>query len=926
MKILRFFCLIVCTLILYNPLWSQDSTKRIIKQEYSGLSTFSFFNKLEANYNLRFFYNTEEIPNITISITEPEELINILTENFSEYNITVSRQSNNYFLLKDIKLQTSINEQLFEKRKITEKSQKTVSEKGDESSFIKTYNEYIDKTIVIGSKEDTKNNRKYTLKGRIISKEEKNPIPQVILEIEELKEYTITDASGEYSFKLKQGDYTLRISKMGNYKKNYKIQVLSDGKLDIELKRKTFMIDEAVVFAEKNHNVQSTRMGFEKLDPVAAKKMPVIMGEKDIVNVALLLPGVQSVSELSAGFNIRGSPADQNLFHVDDIPIYNVSHLYGLYSSFSSDAIEDFSLYKSNIPIKYGGRLSSLFEVSVKEGNTKEFSARGGITPISGNIMVEGPIKKDKSSYLISARKTYSDWILNKIKNKEIKNSSASFSDALIKLFYHPDSLNKFSLVTYGSRDHSDLAMGFRNRYSNMGASFKWSHYFSDDYWVKFDLIHSQYSFREENKKVPYKASKHSFEINHSEFRVDFNNKIGPLHTLGYGLNSTFYFLKNGDVLPLYESSDITPVDMNSEQALKNSIFAEDKWELTPKLTIKGGVRATLYSYIGPNKIYEYKQEAPREQINIIDSTSYEKNSFIKNYPRMDYRLTAKYSFSDDISLKTSYNKLHQYLFMLTNTLSISPTDKWKLTDPHVKPMEGHQFSAGFYKNFGNKAELSIESYYKNVNNLVEYKEGTKFLRNNKPETAIIQGKLDAYGIELMLKKKTGDLTGWINYTYSNTSVKAINKSRGVFQNRGLSYPANYDKPHAANLNISYDLTRRINISANAVYSTGKPMTYPSSIYYQDGIEIVNYSKRNEYRFRDYFRIDLSLNIEGNLKKDKFAHGSWSFSVYNLTGRNNPYSLYFNNDEGSIEGYTISILGAVIPSIKYNLKLGNYED
>lgn len=926
MKFLRLVQIVFFILFSVNG-YTQQETPIIPDGNLAGLKTCEFIEQIEGRYNIRIFFLFEELPEKEIRFSKDSvTLKEVFEDNFNSLNLRVTIQGSNYFLTKSGNFRTTLSDHFFKGKEPVSPGESPIIPDEEKDSYIKTYKDFIQKTTIIGSNENANGRDSYILKGKVISQEETEPIPQATLEIIELNKYITTNISGGYSLRLPAGTYTLAVTSMGTYEKKYKIKVLSDGELTIKLKRKNFMLEEAVVTATRNHNVKSTVMGFERIDPMAMKKIPVVMGEQDIAKVALLLPGVQTISEVSTGFNVRGSPADQNMFYIDNLPVYNVSHLFGMYSSFNSDAIGDFSLYKSNIPIEFGGHLSSLFDVGVKDGNLKEFSARGGISPISSRLMAEGPIRKNKSSYLVSGRTSYSDWILNSIKNKDVNSSSASFYDVLVKLHFSPDSLNKINFLTYGSNDYSSLAFGMNNTYSNKGAAFRWTHHFNNKHWIEINGIYSNYAFTEEKTDIPYQSSKHSFEIHHNEFKLDFANKSWPGHTLSYGIDAIYYKLHNGDYLPLNDQSNIEPVDFADEQALKTSVFVGDEWKVSSKFRVKAGIRATLYSCLGPKTIYQYAPGLPRERESVTDTNSYPGNQFIRHYPRMDYRFAARYKISEDLSLKASYNKLHQYLFMLSNSISVSPTDKWKLSDPHLKPMSGQQVSAGVYKNIGTEFSASLETYYKDVTNLVEYKDGAEFLTNKLPETSVIQGDLKAYGVELMFKKKSGRINGWINYTYSNTSVKAVNHQRGEYNNQGYAYPANYDKPHALNLTINYDVTKRISLSGNIVYSTGRPITYPTSLYIQNGMEVTSFSRRNEYRIEDYFRMDLSLNFEGNLKKDKFAHSSWSISFYNLTARKNPYSVYFRNEAGTINGYRISVLGTIIPSIRYNLKLGNYED
>jgi hypothetical protein len=669
-------------------------------------------------------------------------------------------------------------------------------------------------------------------------------------------------------------------------------------------------------------------MGFEKITAKSIKELPVVLGEPDIVKVALLLPGVQTIGEVSSGFNVRGSPADQNMFYINDLPIYNSSHLFGLYTTFNADAINAFEFYKSNIPVEFGGHLSSIFDIETKKGNAEHFSARGGIGPFSCRMLIEGPIMKDTtSSYLISFRSTYSDWLLNQIDNVDIKNSSASFYDGLMNFTFGLTDKDNVDLFLYGSNDKANLAFGIRNKYSNLGASLKWTHVFNKKLVSELDFVKSQYYYDTESYEIDYLGTKNSFELNHNEVKLKFKYYLNNKQKFQFGINAKLYDLNNGDLLPLNEESSIIPIEFESEKAYNASAFISDNWEITNRLSIEGGIRATYYSYLGPKTVFTYQENTPKEIENITDTLSYGKNKSINDNVNFDFRISGKYEINPTLSVKASYNSLHQYIFMLSNTVSVSPTNKWKLSDPHLDPMKGEQYSLGFYKNFlQDKIETSVEFYYKSAENQVEYKDGADFITNQFPETAVIQGDIESYGIELMIKKNFSKLNGWINYSYAKAEVTALNPLTGEMNNMGNPYAANYDRPHAVNLTLNYKLSRRTSISANVVYSTGRPITYPTSVYYQNDIQVIGVSGRNEYRLPDYFRTDLSINIEGNLKKHKLAHSSFSIGLYNLTGRKNVYSMIFQNEDGHIQGYKISILGTIIPSINYNLKFGNYEN
>ncbi|NOZ34448.1 MAG: TonB-dependent receptor, partial [Chlorobi bacterium] len=753
------------------------------------------------------------------------------------------------------------------------------------------------------------------------------PVYPATLVINETKKEVVTNKSGYYKLVLNPGVYTLSVSSLGSYSKNFNLSVTANGTHNIFLETKPIALDEVIISSNQNENVKDLKMGFEKIDIKNIKNLPSILGEKDVIKVALLLPGVQTVGELSSGFNVRGSPADQNIFYLNNLPVYNPSHVFGLFTSFNSDAIKEFRFYKSNIPIEYGGHLSSIFEIDTKTGNKKHFSSRGGIGLTSGQMLIEGPFQKEKSSYLISVRSSYSDWILGLVKNLDIKNSSISFYDGLMNFSFNLDNKNNLDFFLYGSNDNSDLTFGINNKYSNLGATLNWTHIFNKKLKSEFNLIKSYYSYYEENNEIENIGFKHSFDLNHNEFKLKFKYNLNSLNMIYFGLNTKYYKLNFGEYLPANEFSHVKPINFESEQAISNSVFLGDKLDLFTNFSLEGAVRVTNYSYLGPKTVYLYEKNEPRIIKNINDSVKYNKNDIISNNLDFDFRFSTKYELNRTSSIKFSFNRLHQYIFMLSNTVTISPVNNWKLSDSNLKPMIGDQYSLGLYKNITrNKIETSVEIYYKDVQNLVEYKDGANFNANKVPESNIIQGTLNAYGIELMIKKKTGKLNGWVNYTYSKSEVLAMDINTGEMNNFGLKYAANYDRPNTANLVLNYRISKRFSISSNVVYATGRPITYPTSIYYIHDIQIVDFSKRNEYRIPDYFRIDLAFNFEGNLKKNKFAHSSWTIGFYNLTSRRNPYSVIFRNSNGIIKGYSVSILGSVIPSITYNLKLGNYED
>ena len=902
----------------------------MLNQEYNNLVWTDFVEKVESNFDVRFFYHPDSIPGINVLIkNSPASLQNVLTENFELYDIKISSDNNgNIFLTKGQTLITSLPKNFFEfSFAETEEADTLETTPEPDNNFLKTSNAYIARTRIVGTKKEGLNSTRAEVSGYIISLKDSMPIVGATVYVEDLETGAATNDDGLYTLTLPKGKYTMNVRSIGFEETKFKVKVLSGGHLDFYLPSLVFLIDEVEISAQSHHNVRGVQMGFEKLSIKEINEIPVVLGEKDIIKVALLLPGVQQVGEGSSGFNVRGSPTDQNLFYMGNIPVYNTSHLFGFFSAFHPDAISDFTLYKSNIPAKYGGRLSSIFDITPKQGNKQKFSARGGISPITARILVEGPAIKDKLNYMVGFRSTYSDWVLQFVKDPDVKNSKASFGDAIINLSYQIDNKNQLKLLTYYSYDKISLAKKVDNNYNNAGASLSWYHAFTGSHDFNLTFAYGKYNFGEDNYEYELAAYGMDYELQHYEADLDFSFTRFEKHKITYGINSVLYKIDNGNQLPLNESSQIVPLDLGEQKGTEVAAYLGDEWKVFPKLTVYGGLRYNYYAYLGANTVFSYEENLPKNPDNIVDTLEFSNNEIIQDYSGVDLRLAATYLINPDLSVKFSYNNLHQYIFMLSNTIALSPTDKWQLSNNNIKPMTGNQFSLGLYSNLINPAlEVSVEGYLKKVHNLVEYKDGANLVVNEHPEMDVLQGELDSYGIELMVKKPFGKLNGWINYTYASATVLVDNKITGEQNNFGRSYPANYDKPHSLNVVANYKISKRVSFSGNVVYSTGRPITYPTAIYYQDGQKILNYSLRNEYRIPDYFRIDLALKFEGSLKRKKFLHGSWIFSVYNLTGRKNAYSVYFKSEDGEINGYKLSIFGAPIFSVTYDFKLGNYDD
>jgi hypothetical protein len=729
-----------------------------------------------------------------------------------------------------------------------------------------------------------------------------------------------TDASGYYSITLPKGTQQLRIRSIGMKSIDRNILLHSDGKLNIEMDEDVLPLKEVVIESEKDERVMGLQMGLEKIDIKTMKQIPVALGEVDILKAVLTLPGVQTVGEGTVGFNVRGGATDQNLILFNDAVIYNPSHLFGFFSAFNADLIKNVELYKSGIPAEYGGRISSVLDISTRDGNKRKWAGSGGISPITGRFALEGPLVKDKSSFLLGGRSTYSDWLLKKIPSSNFQKSKASFYDVNLAITHELNSKNNLYVSGYISNDRFKLQSDTTHSYSNQAASIKWRHIFSNKLLGVLTTTYSGYDYDISSANNPVNAFDLSYTIKQSTAKADFNYFLSSKHSISFGAGSIYYKISPGSRQPVGSESLIVPDVLQNEQAIESAIYVGDTFEVSPKLSLYSGIRYSFFQNIGARDLFVYQPGRPKDVSTIIDTISFSRGEKVSDSGGPEIRLSARYTVSRRTSVKVSYNSLRQYIQMLSNTTAIAPTDSWKLSDPYIKPLLGEQLSVGYYHSMKKSFEFSVEAYYKIMHNFLDYKGGAELILNHHIETDVLNAEGRAYGAEFLVKKTSGKLNGWLSYTYSRSLLKTAGDTDSETINRGEYYPSNFDKPHAVNFIGNYKFNRRFSMSLNLVYNTGRPITLPIAKYSVEGSDRLLYSDRNQYRIPDYFRSDFSLNIEGKHKIKKLAHSSWSVSVYNLTGRRNAYSVYFTSEKGVVKGYKLSIFGSAIPTIVYNFK------
>jgi len=912
-------------IIFFSVAVSAQQHGNSIALHVKNISFGEFCSKVNHLSNVRVYYLEKWVPQLVVTMdAESITPIKAVTEALKGTELVVSEWHANLVVLPGVKLITELPSYAIKQNKDIPSDTASRSLTESEERYITGRKADVLQTLRIGRKGAAISGSKAKILGRILDEESGAPIFCATIFIAETKTGAVSDVNGFVSLTLKPGNYNALFEYLGYAKRKYQLEVFSDGNFAVSMKKSVIQMKEVVVYGDRQMNIRAKDPGLDKMSIKSIRELPMMMGERDILKVSGTLPGIVSVGEGSAGLNVRGGGSDQNAFYINKVPIYNTSHLFGFFPAFNSDIIKDFSIYKGHIPAQYGGHLSSVFNIITRQGNRKHFTARGGISPITGNLVVEGPLKKDTSSFMLSARSSYSDWILKKLNDPDIRNSSASFNDLSGGINYDIRK-SQVALFAYHSYDRFRLSDLNSYEYSNNGASAVFSHNFSNALRAEFSLVGSQYAFSTIDQQEESNAYEHAYKMEHYEFRSDFKHLINDRHSLEYGIGMILYKLDRGTVLPYGEKSLRKIVELGEEQGVESAVYISDSYDVTSWLTLTAGARFGVFTPIGPKTVYEYAPGNPLDVRYITDTLNYSENQPICWYKEPDLRVALNFETDESGSVKLAFNQMHQNLFMLSNTTSIAPNTQWKLADYHLLPSKSNQYSAGVFRTLAEYGlETSAEIYYKKTTNFPEFRDGADFLGNPNLETDVLQGNQEAYGIELFVKRRMRKLEGWISYTYSRSMIKVDGGNDWSQINGGEVYPANFDIPHALNVVLNYHITRRITFASILTYQTGKPVTYPVSVYYINGIPTLDYSKRNAYHIPDYLRADFSLTLEGSLKKQKLLHSSLIFSVYNAAGRENPYSVYFKTEDGKIRSYQYSVIGVPIFTVTWLFKLGNY--
>ncbi|WP_103865306.1 TonB-dependent receptor [Aquimarina sp. I32.4] len=775
------------------------------------------------------------------------------------------------------------------------------------------------KTYRIGKETRNGVKKQYTLTGYVKDVNTKKPIPDVNIVVKEKNIVAQTNEKGFYTIELPTGVNNIKINFLGFEDSEYKVVIYNNGHLNFELNENLETLDEVYIETNMDKNIKETTTGTEQIDVEESKNIPLVLGERDVLKAATTLPGITTAGEGATGYNVRGGKADQNLTLLDEGVLYNPQHFFGIFSALNPFALGSVNIYKGSIPAEYGGRLSSVFDLKTKNGNTDKLSGEASIGPVTGNVAVEIPIIKNKSSVLVGGRGTYANWILKSLDDEKLQKSKASFYDFIAKYHYKISDKDNIKITGYYSNDEFSITSDSLYNYNNRLLSLKWNHRFNEKNNASVLLANSQYKFGIEYQGNRNNDFKLAYDINETEVKLKMDYNYNTKYNFDYGISGKLYTVNPGSIKPIGNESITEVLVIPEERAIESALFLSGKLDLSEKLSVGIGARYSLYAALGKSEQRIY--DRPKNENTITDTLYFDKNEIIKTYQNSEIRLSARYLLTPSLSVKTSYNRSSQYIHTLSNNTTASPTDLWKLTDINIEPQQANLYSLGIYKNLKDDVyEISIEGYYKTLKNILDYKVGSQLLLNKTVETEVLQGKGKAYGVEFLIKKNKGKLNGWLGYTYSRSFTKLDSEFREERVNGGDYFPSNFDKPHDLSVVANYKFTKRFSLSANFVYQTGRPVTFPVGTYNFEGLEYVLYSDRNEFRIPDYYRLDLGLNIEGNHKKKKKAHSFWSISVYNVLGRNNPFSVFFVTEKGEIKAFQNSVFSIPVPTVTYNFK------
>ena len=770
---------------------------------------------------------------------------------------------------------------------------------------------------------------KLTISGIVYDQASNETLIGVSVYFPDLKSGTSTNEYGFYSITIPKGNYKISINYLGYKTINENISLSKKTSKDFYLFEDTENLDEIVIETNiEKLNIKTPQMSVNKLSVKTIKQIPVVLGEADIIKSIILLPGVTSAGEGASGFNVRGGSADQNLILLDEAIVFNSSHVFGLFSVFNPDVIKDVQLYKGGIPARYGGRLSSVLDIYQKDGNNKNFKITGGIGLVSSRLVLEGPIKKKKSSFLIGGRSSYAHLFLPLINN----DNEAYFYDLNSKINYRFDKKNNLFFSTYFGKDVFGINESFIAKYGNNVVNIRWNHLFLDKLFSNLSLIYSDYFY---GLTIDFVGFEWDSGITNYNLKYDFDHYIKDNFKLSYGINNIYTKFNPGEILPNREDSGILPSKLTDKYANEFAAYLEASHKINSHFTLRYGIRYSNFSRLGQNEINTYENNSPvifNQTLQKYESAIangveiYKRSDVLASFNNFEPRVSFSFLLNDYTSLKASYNRMSQYLHLLSNTASPTPLDIWAPSGTFIKPQILDQYAIGYFKDIKD-AQYSFETevFYKDIQNRIDYINGANLVANNYIETVILNGKARAYGLEVLLKKNEGKVKGWVSYTLSKSEQITTGRNEnepGINNSKWYNTP--YDKTHDLSINLSYELNKKWKLSSNFLLQTGQPTNYPVGQYQLQGLNIPIYddNRRNADRLPSYHRLDLSATLTPTKNRDRKWQGEWVFGFYNIYNRKNAASISFTQNQETYRNEAIktSIFG-LVPSITYNFKI-----
>ncbi|MDW3648085.1 MAG: TonB-dependent receptor [Bacteroidia bacterium] len=893
--------LLGCFLCCLSSMYAQSNGERISLTE--GLK------KLEKQFGVSLYYDAEFLPKREVNMPDAAETIeSSLDAVLKNTGLSFINYRDYAFIIAPVdQIDRKYNRQYFAERDSIKES-------------IARFKEEVE-AFSVGTAGATETGGSYTIEGFITDDASDEFLVGASISVEGTGKGAISNEIGKFKLSLTSGDYVLLMKSMGYVDSRIKLTVLGSGNLDLNLSKEAIQLDEIVISSEaQNSNVSSTDVGREVLSVKEMKRLPAFMGEADVIKTLLLLPGVSSVGEGAGGLNVRGGNVDQNLVMQDGMYLFNTSHVLGLFSLFNPDVVNKVDLYKGSMPARYGGRLSSILDVELKEGNYQKFTGKGGLGLVSSRLTLETPIQKGKSSIIVGSRFSISDYLFDVIEIAEIQESSAFFYDTNAKFTQRFGDKGKLSLSGYYSQDRFKFDQEFDFRWKTRGVNANFNYLFSNTFSFNLEAVYSLYesSWTEENSNRAFLLEN---GINYLKVRPEINLSIGDLHNLNAGIEFNNYEVDPGAISPLNASSTTIAKDVPDEQGRDIALYLNDEFALTDQLSLNLGLRYVYYQSLGPGEVSLYAEGVARLPEAEIGTVNYGDGELITSYSGLEPRASLRFSFDETASIKMSYNRTQQFINQLSNTTAVSPVDIWQLSNTYIEPLRANNYSFGFFKNFiSNTWESSLEVFFRDIDNLIEYRDLANLLVNDQLETEILSGIGRSYGAEFSLRKNKGRLTGWLGYTYSRTERKTEGEFIEESINNNEWFLSNYDRPHDISFVLTFQANKKNHFGLNFVYSSGRPITAPAASFsVGNALNVPIYSERNSIRIPAYHRLDFSYTVGQSHKKEQLWRSSWTFGVFNVYGRRNPFTVFFTQDAAAPpQANRLSVLGSIIPSITYN--------